>query len=104
MPSTPENGARIVLRSIVGADLADARVALARVGDGAIEFGARDDVLVEQPLHALEADPRELALRLGRRQLRPLLARVEQREHVAFADRAARTEGRSARPCPADRR
>ena len=74
------------------ADFADTRFGLPAVGLRAIELGARDDPLVQQPLHALKLISRQLALRLGGRQLRLLLPRVEHREHVAFADRLPRLE------------
>ena len=75
-----------------GADFADARVRLPLFGRRAIELRLRDDPLVQQPFHPLEVDARELALRLGRRQLRLLLARIEQRQHLAFANRLAGLE------------
>ena len=70
-----------------GADLADPRLGLPLLGGRAIELGARDHALVQQPLHPVEVEPRQLALRLDRRELRPLLPRVEH----APARRPART-------------
>ena len=73
-------------------DLADAGVALAGVGDRAIELSARDDVLVEQPLHAVEVHPRQFALGFGGCQLCLLLPRVEASQQLAFVHRLARVE------------
>ena len=77
MPRTPENGARIVFRCDRRVDLADARLALPLFGRGAIELGPRNHPLVQQPLHAVEVEVRQIALRFGRRQLRALLPGVE---------------------------
>ena len=68
-----------------GADFPDLRVGLPIFGGRAVELGARDDALVEQPLHPIEREPRQFALRLERGQLRLLLPRVEHGQHVARA-------------------
>ena len=47
------------------------------LGRRAVELGPRDHALVQQPLHPLEVQARQIALRFGRGQLRPLLPRVE---------------------------
>src|SRR5207249_4496839 len=66
------------------ADFADACVALPLLGGRAVELGLRDDAFVQQPLHALEVEARQIALCFRSRQLRLLLPRVEQRQYLAF--------------------
>src|SRR4029453_13676085 len=75
-----------------GPDLANACSGLLVLCRRAIEFGAGDDVVFEQPLHPVEIRAREIALGFGSRQLRALLARVELDEHVASPHRFARIE------------
>ena len=54
MPRMPENGARIVLRSIA-ARISPTRASVCRLlGRRAVELGLRDDALVQQALHPLE--------------------------------------------------
>jgi hypothetical protein len=74
-------------------DLAHPRFHLSMIGRGAVELGARDDAFVEQTLHPLEVERGEVALRFGRRQLRLLLARVEDGEHRTFANRLPGVKG-----------
>src|SRR5262249_2059725 len=57
-------------------DFANSRLRLALVRRRLVELGARHDPLVEQALDALEVHARQIALRFGRGQLRPLLPRV----------------------------
>ena len=76
-------------------NLADAGVRLALFGRGPVELGLRDDALLQQPLHALEVDARQVTLRFRRCHLRPLLARIEQREDVSGADVLSRVERNS---------
>jgi hypothetical protein len=59
----------------------------------AVEIGLRYRALAHEALRALEVDLREIALGLGRRQLRFLLTRVEANEHVAFTNGRAGLEG-----------
>ena len=92
MPRTPGERRADRLALDRGADLADLRLGLPVLGRRAIELGARDHALVEQPLHPLEVQARELALRLDGRELRLLLPRVEHRQHLAGADRLAGVE------------
>ncbi len=67
-----------------------ARISPARASDlfvlgrRAVVFGARDDVVFQKALHAIEIRARQIALRLGRGELRPLLTRVELDEHFAL--------------------
>ena len=72
-----------------GTDFSYPCLRLPLVGGGAIELRARDDALVQQALHPLEVQTREIALRFRRGQLRLLLARIEQRQHFALTDRRA---------------
>ena len=99
MPRMPENGARIVLRSMV-ARISPTRASAWRGSAVALSYSAsRDHLLVEQLLHALEVEACELALRFGRRQLRLLLPRVQHDQHVALAT-LARTRRRSRSTMP----
>ena len=95
MPRRPANGARIVLRSMA-ARISPTRASAWRSSAAdAVELGLRDDALLQQPLHALEVDARQVTLRFRRCQLRPLLARIEQREDVSGADVLSRVERNS---------
>ena len=55
-------------------------------GRGAVELGARDDVVLQQTFHSREVGPSQVSLRFGRGELRALLARVELHQHVAFTN------------------
>ena len=93
MPRTPENGARMIFRWMVACDLANPRLTLPLFGRGAIVLGPGNHPLVQQPLQAVEVQVRQIALRLGRSQLRLLLSGIEDGQHVALADRLAGFEG-----------
>jgi hypothetical protein len=56
---------------------------------GLIVCRLRVDPLRQQPLLALERKPRQLPLRLGRSELRALLLRVQEHQHVAFVHRTS---------------
>lgn len=73
-------------------DFPDLRIGLPILGGRAIELGSRDHSFIEQSLHPLEREPRELMLRFGRRQLRLFLARIQQGEHFAGAHRLSGLE------------
>ena len=92
MPRTPEKGARISFRSIV------ARISPTRASAclcsalGAIELGLGEDPLRHEAANALQVHGRQVALGLGRGELRPLLPRVEAHQHLALSDRLAGLE------------
>ena len=90
MPSTPENGARMVLRSIVARISFSLASACLLAGGGGVVLGARDRVLLDQPLHAFVVQAREFELRFRARQLRLFLPRVELHQDVSLL----------APPCP----
>ena len=92
MPRIPENGARIVFRCDRGADLSDLGLRLLLLGRRPVVLRLRDDALVQQALHPVEVEPRQLALRLDGGQLRLLLPRVELGQHLPLANRSAGLE------------
>ncbi len=88
MPSTPENGARMVLRwitALISPSCASLcwNSAVAR-SNSAFEI----TFSLQQLLHAREGEPRQLAASFDRRELRLLLPGIENGEHVAGAHRA----------------
>ena len=87
-----------------GADFADPRVGLLLLGRRAVEFRPRDDALVQQTLHPLEVEARQLALRLERRPAAPAPAACRAAPAPRPRAPTVRTRTRCARRCPADRR
>ena len=92
MPSVPENGARIVLRSMVARISRILASACLCAGCRRVELGARDRVLLDQALHPFEHQPRQLQLRFRSRELCLLLLRVQLDEDVAAIHRPPRVE------------
>ena len=95
MPRTPVKGARIVLRSIVARSSTTFAAAALSLASARVEVGLGADLRLDEVLLAVEGDLRELLLRFGRRELRPLLPRVEPDEDVALADGFAGLRTRS---------
>ena len=92
MPRTPENGAWMVLRSIVARISLSLASACFSEAAARVVLGARDRVLLDQPLHPLVVEARELELRFRASQLRLLLPRVELHQDVTLLDGLARVE------------
>ena len=104
MPSTPENGARIVFRSIV-AWISPTWASVCFCSAAARSNSACEiDALAQQPLHPLEVETRQIALRFDRGQLRALLPRVELGQHVTPHGPLGRNRTRCDRRCRADPR
>ncbi len=78
-----------------GADLPHVRFGCFLLSRGLVVLHPGDDALFYQLLHAAIIHFREIALRLERRQLGPLLPRIEFDEDVALPHRLARLEGDS---------
>ena len=104
MPRTPENGARMILRSIV-ARISPTRASACLCSAATLSYSACEMIpCFAQAAHRGRVGRDELELRFGRGELRPLLLRVEPHEHVALAHRRGRSRTRSSRRCRADRR
>ena len=84
MPRTPENGARIVLRSMV-ARISPTLASVCFCWRVAWSYSTREITpSFHQLLHAAEIDSRQIALRLEGGQLRPLLPRIELDQDVSL--------------------
>ena len=104
-PSTPANGARIVLRSMVARISPTRGLGLLVLGRGAVVARPSETTpLPRRPRIRSRFRRASSQLRLGRGELRLLLARVELHQHLARPHGRGRTRRRSARRCRAGRR
>ena len=84
IPSTPENGARIVFALDGRPDLGDIRFGRSLLSRGLVVLGSGDDAFVHQFLHAGVVKLCQIALRFQGGELRALLPGVELNQNVAF--------------------